>query len=101
MIWSQQVFITAFGASLIHSLWQGAALGGVGMALHGRLKRVPANVRHDVYGLLLLTLFVVWLGSLCCLYQAGVRDDAVSSPVRWPAAAGAPVDPSPASTVES
>jgi beta-lactamase regulating signal transducer with metallopeptidase domain len=68
LTWSHETLIAALGASLLHSLWQGAVIGGIGLLSGARLKRVPPDVRHGVYCLLLLTLFVVWLAGLACLY---------------------------------
>src|SRR5437868_2582085 len=85
VVWSQQALIAALGVSLAHSLWQGALLGSVGMMLSARLKRVPPDVRHGIYGLLLLTIFVAWLASLGCLYTAEVRFTPLPSVAHGPA----------------
>ena len=76
-IWSQDACISALALSLLHSLWQGAILGLVGVALTSRLRRSTPDVRYTTYSLLLAAMFTVWLGTFCSLYGASVRTAAL------------------------
>lgn len=79
-VWSQEAFLSALGLSLVHSLWQGAVIGILSLVLLPRLKSATADVRYSALCLLLMTIFVAWLGSLCCLYQAELRSLASLAP---------------------
>ena len=78
VIWSQGAFVSAMALSLLHSLWQGAAVGMVAFVLNARLKRATPDVRCGAFSLLLLLLFAVWLGTFCCLYGAQTRPTALA-----------------------
>jgi hypothetical protein len=78
LIWSQGAFVSALALSLLHSLWQGALLGLLGLALNVRLKRAAPDVRCGAFFLLLLTIFAVWLGTFCCVYEAQTRPSVLS-----------------------
>lgn len=68
LIWSRDAFISALALSLLHSLWQGTALGAVGFALSARLKRATPDTRYACYSLLLLAIVAVWLATFGMVY---------------------------------
>jgi len=72
-IWFQEAFISALALALLHSLWQGAILGLVGVGLNARLRCASPDVRYSAYSLLLLTMFVVCLGTFCHLFASAVH----------------------------
>jgi beta-lactamase regulating signal transducer with metallopeptidase domain len=72
-IWSQEAFVSTLGLSLLHSLWQGALLGVVGLTLQRRLKHAAPELRCGIFSLLQLTFFVVWLGTFVSLYRVAIR----------------------------
>ena len=73
VIWSQTAFVSAMALSLLHSLWQGAAVGLAAFVLNARLKRAAPEVRCGALSLLLFILFAVWLGTFGGLYGAQTR----------------------------
>jgi beta-lactamase regulating signal transducer with metallopeptidase domain len=98
LIWSQEAFISALSLSLAHSLWQGALVGAVAVALHSPFKRATADVRYTACGLLLLTLVIAWFGSFAYLYAVEARATTApvatapfSAPSIMPAAASDPL----------
>ena len=72
-IWSQEAFVSALGLSLLHSLWQGALLGVVGLMLRKRLKAAAPDLRCSAFSILQLTFFVVWLGTFLSLYRVATQ----------------------------
>ena len=80
-LWSQDAFVSAMALSLLHSLWQGALLGIVGLALHARLTRATPDTRYGVFSLLLFTFFAVWLGAFCWLYADAASPRIVSADI--------------------
>ncbi len=88
LIWSREAFVSGLGLSLLHSLWQGALLGGVGFALHKRLKQATPDLRCGVFSLLQLTFCVVWLGTFLSLYRVAIHAmEVVVSPLTGPISA--------------
>lgn len=79
LIWSREAFVSALGMSLLHSVWQGTAVGLLAKALHSRLKRVTADLRYGAYCLLLGALFLAWAGSFSGLYLTELKDAALRS----------------------
>jgi len=87
--WSQQAFVSALGLSLLHSLWQGALLGVVGLMLRKRLKAAAPDLRCGAFSVLQLTFFVVWLGTFLSLYRVAIHPMTVAiSPLIGPISPG-------------
>ena len=72
-IWSREAFVSALALSLLHSLWQGALIGLLGLTLSLRLKRATPDVRCGAFSVLLCSFAAICLGTFCCLYQAQTR----------------------------
>jgi beta-lactamase regulating signal transducer with metallopeptidase domain len=72
-IWSQEAFVSGLGLSLLHSLWQGALLGLVGLLLHRRMKGSTPETRCGAFSVLQCTFFAAWLGTFLTLYMQGIH----------------------------
>lgn len=76
LIWYREAFVSGLALSLLHSLWQGALLGVVGIALDRRMKGSAPEIRCGAFSLLLLTFFLVGLGTFGCLYLQEIHTTA-------------------------
>ena len=70
LIWFQGAFVSAMALTLLHSLWQGALIGLLGLALDARLKRSSPDTRCGAFSLLLLAFFALWIGTFCYFSEA-------------------------------
>lgn len=73
LLWSREAFVSALALSLLHSLWQGALIGGIALLLNTRLKRATPDLRCSVFYVLLLTFGIGCLGTFLDLYLQAAR----------------------------